>query len=87
MENTNIPLDLEEIFHEKNATKIMYYLRTISNICRKNEWYASSVYAANAAEALFHMLYLGDEAQKPTQYIHLVDVHYSSYPDLPDDCS
>jgi hypothetical protein len=87
MENSNRELDIEEIFKEENPTKIMCYLKTISDICRKNKWYASSVYAANAADAIFHMSYLGDKAQKPTQYIHLVDVHYSAYPDIPDECS
>ena len=82
---TFMNLDYEDIFHENNPLKIQCYLETISKICRENHWYASSVYAASAAEALFHMSFLGDKAQKPVQYIHITDIHYSAYPEHTND--
>lgn len=75
----------EAILKEKNPVKIQKYLEAISLICRQNKWYASAVYANSAAEALFHMTYLGDKAQKPVHFISITDIHYSAYPDSPDD--
>lgn len=83
MSNTNesINLDIEETSSIIHSDQVMRYLKILSDICRDKKWYASSVYAARAAESISEMSILGDKAQKPTQYIHLVDVHYSAYPD------
>ena len=81
MKNQQRLKDIELVSSQYNCDEITNFLRIISDICREKRWYASSVYSARAAESLSEMSTLGDKAQKPTQYIHLVDVHYSTYPD------
>ena len=65
----------------KNVQKLIKDLHEIRDICRENKWYASACYANMSADSLFHMLHLGDKAQRPDMMVTLTDVHYSIYPD------
>jgi hypothetical protein len=70
-----------------SVQRLINHLNQIRDICRDNSWHASAVYSSLAADTLFHMSYMGDKAQRPDMMVSLTDVHYSAYPDAPDDAA
>lgn len=75
----------DQLIQNVEINRLIYRLHQIRDICRDNQWHASGVYASLAADTLFHMNSLGDKAQRPDIMVSLTDVHYSAYPDEPED--